>query len=171
MNLMVIVLGMFLAACGSAFSDKERIENWVYDRATQDNLQYISVDPTVSFQGVIFQSQDVLEYTRSQMETMFGNPHEQISLVSIETRVQGRRLVQVDNLQNCGVRIVRISGINNLPNLYNVEGTFILPLEIQLGRCLQYIQNQGEYTIHFRTSSGSEFRVTKKLILREQTAR
>ena len=171
MKPMAIALGMFLAACGSAFSDKERIENWVYDRATQDNLQYISVDPTVSFQGVTFQSLEVnerSEYTISQMREIFDRIIDRISLVSIETRVQGRRRIQVDNPQNCWIRIVRIQTYPNyIPNLHTIEGAYVLPLEIRLNDCLQHIENGSEYTLHFSTGEGHEFRVTKRLILRE----
>lgn len=174
MKPMAIALGMFLAACGSVFSDKERIENWVYDRATQDNLQYISVDPAVSFQGVQYEPigfysyGESIENARLAIFSVFNRPTTTISLVSIETTIEGRRFIQTGGFERCRIRrITTDEYIASSENLYKIEGTFVLPIEIHLNECLQHVQNGAVYTLHFRTNwaYGSEFRVTKRLML------
>lgn len=169
MKPIVIALGMFISACGSSFSDKERIENWVYDRTTQDNIQFISIDPDVTFRTIRFDAGGVVAYSRERAISIFSDPRSQIVLQQIE--VEGFNgnpgVVQRNNLERCRVRRLDASSFdpNHISNIYKTEGTLVIPVEINLVNCLEFFVN-GSYTLHFITGNGFEFRVTKPLFLR-----
>lgn len=168
MKPMGIVLGMFLAACGNSFSDKERIENWIM--SSSDNVQFISIDPNVTFQTVRFDAGGVVAYSRERAVSIFSDPRSQIILQQIE--VEGfngnEGQIQRNNLERCRVRRLDASAFdpNQISNILRTEGTLVVPVEINLVNCLEFVQN-ASYTLHFITGNGFEFRVTKKLILRE----